>query len=115
MFCKVKDCCTKDFGGWEKWTANTTETIIMFGTEYLIYGNTEKYGFRVESEGFYLTIKNVEENDLNKYYTCSYKLSMSPKKLLTRTNAFIGKKFNTCCTLMIDIDEHPLYTLICTI
>lgn len=90
LFCNIGNCCFYP-ASWDKWDSKELIPIYIDVRDLKDdVDSNDKYGGRVNKSGFFLTIRDLQEVDLNTEYSCSYDFDVSEKKLLQKTDAFKG-------------------------
>lgn len=88
LFCNIGNCCFYT-AGWNK--GNSKKLIPIFiDVRNLTDGSNDKYGGQTNKSGFFLTIRDFQEVDLNTEYSCLYEFNVSKWKILQKNDAFKG-------------------------
>lgn len=90
LFCQVEDCCRQS-AGWGKWTPNNKLNTIFIDVKSLQKDEKSKYFGGTSESGFFLVIRNITRDDLGIAYSCTYGFEVSEKKILLKSDVFIGE------------------------
>lgn len=87
LFCNVGTCCAFHFR-WSKWKSES-----QLSPQYISGDEDDKYNEKRNKRGFFLTIRNLTEDDLNKEYACVYNNRLGKRKHLLKSDAFYSEYF----------------------
>ena len=88
LFCPVEKCCYNT-AGWEIW--DPLLRTIFDDVRNVSLSKDFKYTAAVKNDGYNLTIRHIEPQDINKTYSCLYGVTRSEKIILTEENVFKSK------------------------
>lgn len=83
LFCNVGTCCEYQFL-WSIWKS-------QLSPQYINGDKDDKYNVKQNRSGFFLTIRNLREEDLNKEYSCVYNNRPGKRKHLLKSSAFYSE------------------------
>ncbi|XP_071147173.1 uncharacterized protein [Mytilus edulis] len=86
LFCNIGNCCFYR-AGWNKGSSKELIPIFIDVTN-LKDDSNDKYGGKTNKSGFFLTIRDFQEVDLNTEYSCSYEFNVSKWKIMQKNDAF---------------------------
>ncbi|CAC5403164.1 unnamed protein product [Mytilus coruscus] len=104
LFCFVDDCCSKA-AGWIKWNPDYKTIYLDVRNSRGTASSKDKYAATTNNTGFFLVIKNLQEDDLDIRYSCSYGFKNSLDKLLHNSEVFKGSNIQLGKILKLQQDE----------
>lgn len=90
LFCNVGKCCKYK----HRWSKRNSGAQFM--EQYLNENNYvySRYNEKLNNSGFFLTIRQLSEADLDIEYACFYNNRRGKIKHLRKSDAFYGKNFS---------------------